>query len=115
MRRRSLPGLAKCAGAFQRLCPVTFLFAIFRWVAAWLYYVSVVVFCGAAFGALSHLAFARIFLDAPDYYYIAAFGFLNGLKLSGIWAGGLGIVLCFMRAHRMRQAGDATGAEAPGQ
>ena len=90
---------------------MSILFALFRWIALWLYYVSVVVFCGTAFGVLSHLLFARLFLDAPDYFYIAAFGFLNGLKLSGIWAGGLGIVLCVMRAYRIRQANEATETE----
>lgn len=39
-------------------------------------------------------------MDAPDYTYLAALGFLHGLKYGSVWAGGLAIVLCAMRAHR---------------
>jgi hypothetical protein len=39
-------------------------------------------------------------MDAPDYGYQAAFGFSNGLRYGGVWAGGLAIVLCVMRARK---------------
>ncbi|NCG09257.1 MAG: hypothetical protein GWO81_06780 [Verrucomicrobia bacterium] len=88
----------------------TILKGIFRWLIDWLYFVSCICFIGASLGVVSHLAFGLCFMDAPDYTYLAALGFLHGLKYSSLWAGGLAIVLCVMRAHREFQ--NARTAEA---
>lgn len=55
-------------------------------------------------GVLTHLAYAFVFQDQPDLTYFASFGFLNGLKYGGVWAGGAAIVLCVMRAHKQHLA-----------
>jgi hypothetical protein len=39
-------------------------------------------------------------MNAPDYGDQAAFGFSNGLRYGGVWAGGFAIVLCVMRARK---------------
>lgn len=66
----------------------------------WLYFVSLICFIGATLGVLSHVCFGFFFVDTPDYAYLADLGLLHGLKYSSLWAGGLAIVLCVMRAHR---------------
>ena len=73
---------------------------IFRWLLTWLYFVLIICFTGAMLGVLTHVLFGLCFMDAPDYAYLAAFGFTNGLTYGGVWAGGFGIVLCVMRARK---------------
>ena len=73
---------------------------IIRWLFSWLYFVLIICFTGALMGVVTHLLFGLTFMDAPDYGYQAAFGFFNGLRYGGVWAGGLAIVLCVMRARK---------------
>lgn len=73
---------------------------IIRWLFIWLYFVLIICFAGALMGVVTHLLFGLIFMDAPDYGYQAIFGFSNGLRYGGVWAGGLAIVLCVMRARK---------------
>ena len=73
---------------------------IIRWFFTWLYFVLIICLAGAVIGVVSHLLFALIFMDSPDYGYQAAFGFSNGLRYGGVWAGGFAIVLCVMRARK---------------
>ena len=74
--------------------------AILRWFCDWLFFVSCICFTGASLGVVTHVAFGFCFMYAPGYPYLAALGFLHGLKYGSVWAGGLAIVLCAMRAHR---------------
>jgi hypothetical protein len=73
---------------------------ILRWLLTWLYYVLIICFIGAMLGVLTHVLFGLCFMDKPDYGYLAAFGFSNGLRYGGVWAGGFAIVLCVMRARK---------------
>ena len=73
---------------------------IIRWFFTWLYFVLIICLAGAVIGVMSHLLFGLIFMDSPDYGYQAAFGFSNGLRYGGVWAGGFAIVLCVMRARK---------------
>ena len=73
---------------------------IIRWFFTWLYFVLIICLAGAVIGVVSHLLFGLIFMDLPDYGYQAAFGFSNGLRYGGVWAGGFAIVLCVMRARK---------------
>ena len=73
---------------------------IIRWFFTWLYFVLIICLAGAVIGVVSHLLFGLIFMDSPDYGYQAAFGFSNGLRYGGVWAGGFAIVLCVMRARK---------------
>jgi hypothetical protein len=52
-----------------------------------------------------------LFVDQPDYGFLAAFGFMNGLKYGSVWAGGLAIVLCVMRARKEYLAKHSQGGE----
>lgn len=72
----------------------------FRWLLTWLYFLLVICFVGALLGVLTHLLFGLCFMEAPDFGYLAAFGFTNGLQYGGVWAGGFAIVLCVMRARK---------------
>ena len=73
---------------------------IIRWLFIWLYFVLIICFAGVFIGVVSHLLFGLIFMNAPDYRYLAAFGFSNGLRYGGVWAGGFAIVLCVKRARK---------------
>ena len=73
---------------------------IIRWFFTWLYFVLIICLAGSVIGVVSHLLFGLIFMDSPDYGYQAAFGFSNGLRYGGVWAGGFAIVLCVMRARK---------------
>ena len=68
--------------------------------AHWLYFVAIICLIGAVLGVLTHVLFGLFFVDGPDYGYLAAFGFQNGLQYGGVWSGGFSIVLCIMRAHK---------------
>ena len=74
--------------------------SVFRWLMTWVYFVLVICFVGAVLGVFTHVVFGLLFLDGPDYSYLAAFGFQNGLRYGGVWAGGFSIVLCVMRARK---------------
>ncbi len=80
------------------------MFAIFkqvgRWLLTWVYFVLVICFIGAMLGVLTHVLFGPLFVDQPDFGFLAAFGFMNGLKYGSVWAGGLAVVLCVMRARK---------------
>ena len=73
---------------------------IIRWFFTWLYFVLIICLAGSVIGVVSHLLFGLIFMDSPDYGYQAAFGFSNGLRYGGVWAGGLSIVFCVIRARK---------------
>ena len=66
------------------------------------YYVFIILFIGTLVGTTSHLAIGWLIFDRPDPQFLLARGALNGFFYSGIWAGGISIVLCFMRGHRER-------------
>lgn len=83
---------------FQEM--LTILGSALRWLFIWVYYVLVTCFIGAILGVLTHACFGLLFMEEPDYGYLAAFGFQNGLRYGSVWAGGLAIVLCVMRARR---------------
>lgn len=94
--------LAACAAVIQILKQSVI------WLVAWLYYVSIICAIGAVLGVITHLLFGLFFQDQADYQFLAAFGFLNGLKYGSVWAGGAAIVLCVMRARKqylLRQSG----------
>lgn len=71
-----------------------------QWIMTWVYFVSLICFIGAVGGVFTHVLFAFLFRDQPDFGYYAAFGCLNGLNYGGVWAGGAAIVLCVLRARR---------------
>ncbi|MDQ8195482.1 hypothetical protein QEH59_13690 [Coraliomargarita sp. SDUM461004] len=71
-----------------------------RWLLTWFYFVLIICFIGAVLGVLTHVFFGLCFMTEPDYSFLAAFGFTNGLKYGGVWAGGFAIVLCVIRARK---------------
>ncbi|MFL2832522.1 MAG: hypothetical protein ACJ0BK_02785 [Coraliomargaritaceae bacterium] len=73
---------------------------IIRWFFTWLYFVLIICLAGAVIGVVSHLLFGLIFMDMPDYERQSALGFSNGLRYGGVWAGGLSIVFCVIRARK---------------
>ncbi|PXA04881.1 hypothetical protein DDZ13_02650 [Coraliomargarita sinensis] len=84
---------------------------VLRWCFTWLYFVLLTCFVGAVLGVLSHVVLGPLFVDEPDFTYLSAFGFMNGLKYGGVWAGGLAIVLCVMRARKEYLVNHEEGGE----
>lgn len=82
------------------MCMLRILKFVLRWLFAWIYYVAITCCVGAVLGVLSHVLLGPLFVDEPDFGYLAAFGFMNGFKYGGVWAGGLAIVLCVVRARK---------------
>lgn len=79
------------------------------WLISWLYYVSLICGAGALLGVSTHVLYGVFFVNEADFAFLAAFGFMNGLKYAGVWAGGAAIVLCVMRARRQYLAKQAVG------
>lgn len=79
-----------------------------RWLLTWVYFVLVICFVGAILGVFFHVLLGPLFVEQPDFGFLAAFGFMNGLKYGSVWAGGLGIVLCVIRARKEYLAKHAT-------
>ena len=75
------------------------LIQIIRWVLIWIYFVFIFCLAGALLGALLHILYGFCFMNDPDYWYLARFGFSNGAQYGGVWSGGLSIVLCVIIAH----------------
>lgn len=73
---------------------------ILIWLLTWLYYVLIICFVGAMLGVISHILVGYLVTEAPDFGYLASFGFSNGLRYGSVWAGGLAIVLCVLRARK---------------
>lgn len=71
-----------------------------HWLFTWLYYVLITCLIGALLGVATHVLFGLLFMDGADFGWLAAFGFMNGLRYGSVWAGGLAIVLCVMRARK---------------
>lgn len=90
---------------------MTILLGIFKWLFTWFYFVAVICFIGAMLGVLSHVLLGPLFVDEVDFGYLAAFGFVNGFKYGSVWAGGLSIVLCVMRARKEYLAKHTDGVE----
>ena len=73
---------------------------LMSWLVTWLYFVSIICFLGTLIGVIAHLLFALLFVTNADIVYYVALGCLHGIKYSSLWAGGISIVLCFMRGHK---------------
>lgn len=86
---------------------------VLLWLVTWLYYVAIICFAGALLGVLTHVVLGPFFIDQLDFGFLAAFGFMNGLKYGSVWAGGLAIVLCVMRARKEYLARHGQGETDP--
>ena len=83
-----------------------------RWCFGGAYYVCLICLAGAVLGVVSHLLWGWCFYEDFDPAFMAAWGYLHGLKYAGVWAGGTALVLCVMRARREHlQARSAGGGE----
>jgi hypothetical protein len=87
---------------------------IIIWLLTWLYYVLIICFVGAMLGVISHLLVGGLVVEEPDFGYLASFGFSNGLRYGGVWAGGFAIVLCVIRARKeyLQKRGESEHSEA---
>lgn len=83
---------------------------IFHWLGSWVYFVSIVLLIGTVVGSLLHLLIGSLIFESPNPKYLLAIGAQNGFFYSGVWAGGLGLVLCFVRGHRENKRSRAASA-----
>ena len=72
---------------------------VLRWIFGWAYYVCLICFVGALLGVISHVLWGLCLYDDFDAGYMAALGYLHGLKYAGVWSGGTALVLCVIRAR----------------
>lgn len=71
-----------------------------RWCFLWLFYVFLICFLGVLIGTTSHLLWGWSFGSHLESADLALKGCLRGFQYSGLWAGGLSVVICVMRARK---------------
>jgi hypothetical protein len=71
-----------------------------HWLGVWVHFVCIILLLGTLLGAFLHWLIGSLFFESPEASYLFAMGAQNGFFYSGVWAGGLAIVLCFIRGHR---------------
>lgn len=95
----------------QRPLILRILRAIFYWVW-WLYvYICVTIVTGALLGAIAFAAIGALTHPDMDVLRRIELGLMDGFFYSGMWSGGLAIVLCVMRAHRLNAARSAANTQ----
>lgn len=78
----------------------------------WLYvYICVTVATGALLGAAIFAAIGALTHPDLDILRRIELGLMDGFYYSGMWSGGLAIVLCVMRAHRLNAARNAANTD----
>ncbi len=75
-----------------------------RWLGFFLLYAVGIVAIGAPVGSLAFLALGKLFVPEMTFAELGLNGLRVGAILSGVWAPGVAIVLCFMRGKRERDA-----------
>ena len=75
-------------------------FCCCTWVGWWALFSLSFVLAGGLMGAVLFLWMGALTHPELEVGYRMSKGFLNGAHYFGIWAGGLGIVLCWIKAHR---------------
>lgn len=91
------------AAARRRPLLVRLPLAIGYWLWWFFVYAAVVIVCGALIGAL---LFATVgMLTHPHLHVLrrVEIGLADGFLYSGMWSGGVAIVFCVMRAHRINE------------
>lgn len=73
------------------------------WLGWWVLYVVTTIAIGGIVGCLLFPTVGFIFQMDYEMSYLFKKGLMNGAQYAGVWAGGLGIVLCFIRGHKMRK------------
>lgn len=94
-----------------------FVWAVIYWCWWFFVYTVVTLEIGALIGALLFAGVGALSHPQLDILRRIEMGLADGFFYAGVWAGGLAIVLCFMRAHkrnlrRRRAAAAATGSGA---
>lgn len=75
------------------------------WLGWWLLYVLATILVGACVGALVVPGVGLLWGADFSLGHMLSKGFVNGARYGGVWAGGMGVVLCVRRAWLMRRRG----------
>lgn len=79
------------------------MFKIIRYgLVRFVYYVGLVLICGTIVGAVLFMLLGKLFGDYT-YWDLLKQGAWVGFRFSGVWAGGIALVMSFMDAKRMRE------------
>jgi hypothetical protein len=73
---------------------------LLHWLGWWVIFTFSFVLAGGLIGGLLYLGVGGVLHPEHELGYRLSKGFLNGAEYFGVWAGGLGIVLCWIKAHR---------------
>ena len=79
---------------------------VFYWLGWFSAYVVSIIATGAVLGCILFLTIGALTHPEIVWSERTLNGLLDGARYAGLWAGGLAIVLCFMKGHRrsvMRQ------------
>lgn len=71
-----------------------------HWLGYFLFYLSTTLLIGGLVGALLYAGVGALTHPQIPFDLRLSKGFINGFFYAGVWATGLSIVLCVMRAHR---------------
>lgn len=88
---------------------------VVRWLLGWIYYICIICFIGGMVGVVTHVLWGMAFYEDFDLGYMASLGLIHGLQYAGVWAGGLSIVICVMRARKEWLARQAANSEVEGE
>ncbi len=77
-----------------------FVLAVLQWFGWWVLYTFGFVLIGAVAGVILFVVVGAFTHPELELSYRASKGVLDGAMYFGVWAGGLGIVLCARRAHK---------------
>lgn len=74
--------------------------AVFHWIGWWAIFTFSFILAGGIIGGGIFLTIGLLTHPELETSYRLSKGFLNGAEYFGVWAGGMGIVLCWIKAHR---------------
>lgn len=83
--------------------PLPLILRPFYWLWWFIAYTIIILEIGAIAGALLFATIGALTHPQMDIILRAEMGLADGFLYAGVWAGGIAIVLCFMRAHRLNR------------
>ncbi|WOO42381.1 hypothetical protein [Rubellicoccus peritrichatus] len=76
---------------------------IAHWLGCFLLYLSAILLAGGLIGTFLYVTIGSLTHPDLSLSYRLSKGFTNGFFYAGVWATGLSIVFCVMRAHKERK------------
>ncbi|OIO60682.1 MAG: hypothetical protein COZ46_01505 [Verrucomicrobia bacterium CG_4_10_14_3_um_filter_43_23] len=78
----------------------TLMMRMLYWIWSFLYYVGLILVAGTVVGSVAFVLLGPIFVDDYTFLGLLKKGAWIGFRYAGVWAGGVAIVLCCMKANK---------------